>query len=359
MDSPTPPPPRRSTIYDVAEAAGVSIATVSFSFSNTKRVAPATRDRILEIAADLGYVPRAAARDLAVGRTGVLGFWTYDYEVFADPDAVNGTLARTWSWPIFVDEIERGYRREAWRQGFAVLSHGSAADNVEELVRNLASRVDGLAVMPNSLPVKTVQLLSKQIPVVTIAEATAETPRTSSVVTDNREAMHAMTTHLIDVHGARDLRFVGGVSVDFLDRFAGFQDAMRDAGLTPPEAPEGGAEAAWHAHDSAPAVRESLGRGVPDAFVCASDQHAAHTLRVLTEAGISVPDDVAVTGFDDIQASELTTPPLTTVHQPMQEMGAAAVRTLAQVVQQPSSAPLTRLEPSTLVIRRSCGCEES
>ncbi len=344
------------TIYTVAERAGVSIATVSFAFSKPGRVAPATRERILQAARELHYVPRGAARDLALGRTGVLGFWTYDYTEFSHSTAAAHGLSRCWDWPLFIDEVERGFTRRAWARGYSILVLGNGLGDEEERVRDLASRVDAIAVMPNSMATKIRETIATYRPVVAIAEVEAERRQEWQVGTDNREGMSRLTHHLLEVHGYRDLRFIGSGSVDYDVRFEGFSDALRAAGATPPASPEGGFGAVWHAHETLDAFRQSIARGVPDAFVCASDLHAAYAVAAATAAGLAVPGDLAVTGFDNLQAAEAIEPALTTVNHPMQQMGATAADLLIDAVEQPSGGPVVQIENSELVVRRSCGC---
>lgn len=278
------------------------------------------------------------------------------YPEFARSTAAAHGLPRIWDWPLFIDEVERGFKTYAWSQGYSVLIQGNALEGQQDRVRDLASRVDAVAVMPNSMPAELRDALATQLPLVAIAEMNPAGTEMWQVGTDNREAMAELTRHLVEVHGHRDLRFIGSGSVDYDIRFEGFQEALRAAGLQPPSTPEGGFGSAWHAHETLQTVRTALADGVPDVFVCASDLHAAYAIAASSAEGLAVPDDVAITGFDDLQGAEFSHPPLTTVRQPMHQMGAAAARAIIEAVHDPALAPTHRVQHNELVIRRSCGC---
>jgi LacI family transcriptional regulator len=351
------------TVYDVAERAGVSIATVSFTFTKPEKVASATRAAVLAAAHELGYLPNASARGLAKGRTGVLGFWSYDYGLltFAGPEDTSAgaeTEPRR-DYPIFIDEVQRGFQLESWRRGYAMLVHGGRTEDSDVRIRETASRVDGLAALPRTVSRDVLRELARRIPIVAISEAPDHDDDGLSYVTsDNASAMQALTAHLLDTHGFDDLVFVGSGSTDFDSRFTGFRTALAEHRLPAPGEPLGGSGAARLAHQSAPLVQELASSGrLPRALVCASDQHALVVMDALRRSGVEVPRQVAVTGFDGLQAGAYVQPALTTVRQPMQEMGRAAVGLIIELMGLPRSAPSQRLLlASELLVRHSCGC---
>lgn len=350
------------TIYDVAARAGVSIATVSFAFRRPEKVSAGTLQSVLEAARELGYVPSGHARGLASGRTGILGLCSYDYKQFSDQRPSNmtegGDLAQ---YPIFIDEVQRGVQLQSWREGYALLVRGSvdgsATEQNESVMNDLATRVDGLAVFPKTVPLDVLVRLAKRVPVVALSEAPEEPTDIGFVTVDNRASMFELTNHLLSVHKIRKLAFVGSGSVDIDRRFLGFQLALTEAKVPLPEEPVGGEGKTPHAHQVRDVVRAVItGGALPDAFVCATDQHAVVVLDVLAEAGVPVPGRVAVTGFDDLLVGQYTQPSLTTVRQPMQELGTAAVRLIVKSLETPGSVPGSQILPTELIVRKSCGC---
>ncbi len=350
------------TMYDVAERAGVSIATVSFAFSRPEKIAAATREVVLAAADELGYLPNAAARGLAKGSTGVLGFWSYDYDMVAaaaDPTSVQRPVADPgWNYPIYVDEVQRGFQLESWRRDYAVLVHGGRTENSDVRIREAAARVDGLVVLPRTVSRAALHHLARRLPIVAVSEAPDEDDVLSYVMTDNSTAMTELTSHLIERQSLSRLVYVGSGVIDFDVRFTGFQEALRLHGLPVPDEPLGGFGAARIAHQAADITRELiLPHDLPDAVVCATDQHALVVMDALRRAGVRIPDDVAVTGFDGLLAGRYADPALTTVRQPMQEMGRAAAGLIIDLVNGPWSPSGTRVTVnSELLIRHSCGC---
>jgi LacI family transcriptional regulator len=356
------------TVYHVAERAGVSIATVSFTFRQPEKVKASTRELVLAAAKELGYVPSASARGLARGRTGALGLFAYDF--LLDPaDSIQGRdpqghdPAQTDSerqnedlrlFPLYVDEVQRGVELECWRRGQALLVGGGNPENNEAVLSDIAGRVDGLAVFPRSVPSEALARIAGRIPVVEVSESALH-PELDHVTVDNASGTRAITEHLVTEHGMKRLMFLGGMpSSDNDERLAAFLAALRDAGLTPvrePDYPCGGEQAV--AEVIAAVCRENA---VPDAIVCATDQDALVVLDALAAAGVKVPMDVAVTGFDGIAAGRVVRPSLTTVRQPMEQMGRAMVDLLLDRLDHPDKPPASLRLPVRVVLRESCGC---
>lgn len=353
---------RRPTVYDVAERAGVSITTVSFAFRQPGRVRAATRQAVLDAARDLGYVPSASARGLAAGSTGAFGLYAFDL-MLAGADgvaaaAVPDTPAAVGEgdprvFPLYVDEVERGFALECRETGRALLLASGAPSGTA--VADIAGRVDGLAIFPGTHSLDAVHGIAQSIPLVAF-----NTPGTdasfSHVSVDNRAAVTGIVEHLVVAHGVTDLAFVGeGSMYDFAERLAGFRHAVttllpgRDA--VRPEH-EGLATTAWAAALAELVAADRL----PEALVCQSDQAALVVLDLLAAHGVDVPGRVRVTGFDGILAGRLSTPTLTTVRQPFEDMGRLAVRLLADRLADPGSAAVFRTLPTRLIPRGSCGC---
>jgi DNA-binding LacI/PurR family transcriptional regulator len=362
--------PRRPTVYDVAERAGVSIATVSFTFRQPERVRESTRTTVLAAARDLGYVPSAAARGLAHGSTGALGLYSFDLLLAApqvgaeevDPDGTAGRHVVTAdlddpdadprAFPLYVDEVQRGFELECWQRGQALLL--SAGTGSTASVTEVAGRVDGLAVFPGPTSVDMLAHVARRIPVVALSMPPAD--GLHHVTADNRTGGRLLAEHLIGVHGIRDLAFVGRLtSLDYTERFAGFQEALAAAGLPVPAEPLDPTDlAAPHRLEVVAALADA--DRLPRALVCGSDQVALAVLDLLAARGIPVPERVAVTGFDGILAGRLARPALTTVRQPMTAMGRLAVQILVRHAGSPGDEAESHVLPVQLVPRASCGC---
>ncbi|MFF3403000.1 LacI family DNA-binding transcriptional regulator [Streptomyces sp. NPDC002659] len=360
---------KKATVYDVARRAGVSIATVSLTYHHPHRVREETRQAVLAAADALNYVPSASARGLVHGRTGALGLYAYDYfrPEMADGQPAGRELSDSGvavvrdeldegylRFPLYVDEVLRGCELECWQRGYALLIGGGSRAESAKAVTDIVGRVDGLAVLPYRVPEDVLQRISQRIPVVTLSEA-PHRDGPSAVCVDNRGGMQAITEHLIIEHGLRDLLFLG--RSDFLEageRFAGFRAALRGAGLRVPRKPL--PQLALREWEVTGAVAGILESGLPEAFVCASDVGALHLMATMAAHGVRVPEHVAVTGFDGIVAGRVARPALTTVRQPMQGIGRAAVDILVERIADPSGPPLVRRLPVEVVLRESCGC---
>jgi LacI family transcriptional regulator len=293
-----------------------------------------------------------AAQDLASRRTAVLGL--------CFPDLVNDQDLAQSDTPYWYDEVIRGMERAARRNGYALLIAASHESDNVQLVLTVAGRCDGLVVLANTVPVKMLEHIAMRIPVVVLA-AGREQGETAGVLdhlsVSNETGSYAVTAHLADQHGYEQIVFIAGPadSPDSAHRFQGFRKVMTERGLTAPRQPQ------YHADFTTAGGRRVTsqilaGGAVPRALVCANDQLAVGALATLQHAGLRVPQDVALTGFDGIQLSEHLQPTLTTVVQPMRALGATAV-TLVQERTADRTRPARSVElPVRLVLRRSCGC---
>jgi LacI family transcriptional regulator len=337
----------RSSIYEVARRSGVSTATVSRVMANGKGFSAGTRERVLAVAAELGWIPSGSARGLALQRARIVGL------LF--PDLGHSGHAEEES-PLYVDQVIRGAERAATSAGHAVLIAATSGPSGRELAFSVAGKVDGLVVLAGSLPEPDIASLSRSMPVVVLA--THEIGGGPDFVgADNRGGCRKITTHLIRVHGHTDLAFLAGPagSPDSGERFAGFCEALRQADLPAPGAPAevGGFTEAGGRR----AVKALLTEGPrPRAIVCGNDEMAIGALTALRAARLRVPADVAVTGFDDIAVARHLRPALSTVRQPMRELGAQSVRMVLARIGDPATPRQSAELPTEVVIRRSCGC---
>jgi len=325
------------TIYEVARQAGVSIATVSRVHSNEAVVAEKTRRRVQQAIADLGYKPSRLGRSLADGRHGASGI------VFPD---LTGP---------YYSEVILGYEDQAAADGHSVLILGThGRKHAEALVRGLAGRVDGMVIMGRTISDEVVKALDDDgLPIVLLARPPAG--GADSVRTENFLAAAELTSHVID-HGHRRLAFIGDPdsSPDAGERWAGFRAALLRAGVA---TPHNAVRSSFREHDGYAAAASLLdGDARPTAVVCANDEIALGTYGACQERGLRIPEDVAVTGWDDIAIARYTSPTLTTVRQPLRDLGALAARLLQERLQGGRTEPRHESLPTELVIRASCGC---
>jgi LacI family transcriptional regulator len=343
------------TIYDVAAIAGVSIASVSRVLNGTGSPRPDTRDRVLRAVAELGFVPDGAARALSVKLKETVGV-VYRRVPKATP---GGVFAEEDENLQFADIINRGIEVAAQRSGFSLLISSVAAEDADAGRRMLAlaGKCDGLILHDLVLDAGQLDRLGRQIPVVSLAGIT--TPHTASVRGDSEAGMRDLMRHLIRDHGYRTLGYLAGVadSPDNVTRRAVVTAEAAAAGVQL----DAGAswQGSYYADGGAQVIDGLLGAGrpLPRAIVCANDLAALGALHTLARRGVDVPGDVAVTGFDDIPVARRLHPGLTTVRQPIQELGATAFELLESLVRTGQPEPRDVVLPTRLIRRESCGCQ--
>jgi LacI family transcriptional regulator len=355
MGSPAGDPTAPPTIYDVARAAGVSIASVSRVLNGQRNPRQDTRDRVLVAVAELGFVPDGAARALSARLKEVVGVIVrrpgrldMDEDMFADE-------AESLQYP---DLINRGIEAAAQRRGFDLLirSVGITEHDAGGRTLALARKSDGLILHDRVLEPDQMDRLSRQLPIVTLAGYT--TPTTANVHGDNKAGMRALARHLLRDHGYRSLGYLGGYadSPDSIERREVLETEAAAAGATLECGPE------WHgyyfASGGAQVINQLLkpGRALPRAIVCANDQTAFGVMSALRKHGLSVPGQVAVTGFDDIPLARHLRTSLTTVRQPIKQMGTTAFDVLYSMLNREHLPARDIVLPTELIRRESCGC---
>lgn len=338
----------KSTIYEVARRSGVSTATVSRVMRDGTGFSEPTKQKVLRAAGDLGWVPNGSARGLAQRRVGIVGL------LF--PDLGKDAAAENES-ALFVDQVIRGAERAATLVGDAVLIAATSGEAGRELARSVASKADGLVVTAQSLSGADLTAIARSIPVVVIGAHSARR-KLDVVSADNAGGSRALTEHLLESHGYRDLAFVAGPirSPDSEQRFAGFQQALEAARLRAPAEPA--AHGDFTEAGGEQAMRQILSERSrpPRAVLFGNDEMAIGAMTVLREHKLRIPAEVAITGFDDIASARHLVPGLTTVRQPMRELGEAAVRMLLDRLRTPEGPRQAITLPTALTIRRSCGC---
>ena len=336
-----------STVYDVADLAGVSTATVSRVIHGSPLVHPDTQQRVRAAIEVLGFVPDGSAQGLSRRRKDIIGLAALERGTHEIDIEEAGQL--------FVDEIVHAV--EAVLRGTEcslLLTFGQSGEQFQRRVWSLSGKVDGLLVAEEIMPVSRLRALARRIPVVVIAGQRNER-ELDVVAVDNAAGIRALAAHLTGTHGYRRLCFLAGPadSPDAQGRLA----AVLAATAAHPGHRVDSVHGDFSEASGAAAARALLAGGpLPDAVACANDQMAIGALREFQQAGAAVPGDVAVTGFDDIYASRIVTPALTTVSQPLRELGRRAAERLRARISNRALPPRTEILPTHLVIRASCGC---
>jgi LacI family transcriptional regulator len=326
------------TIKDVAREAKVSVATVSRALNGSTSVTPDTRARVERAAARLRYVPLGAARSLVTRRTQAVGALLPD--LFGE----------------FFSELIRGIDLAARARGLHLLvssTHGDA-DETATALHAMQGRVDGLLIMSPHVDAGFLRKhLAGSVPAV-LMDAALRDPRRAYVAIDNYGGAHAMTEHLLAC-GHRNLAFIQGPKPnhDARERRRGFEETL---------AGRRGVAARFLQGDYSEESGYRAGKALlsasprPDAVFAANDMMAIGCLSALNEAGVRVPGEIALAGFDDIPIARYMHPPLTTVRVQISELGHAALERLVAQMQAPDipQAGVTTLD-CEVVVRASCG----
>lgn len=326
-----------ATIHDVAQVAGVSPTTVSRYLNNRIDLPAATASRIDAAIRQLDYRPNILAKRLSTGKTDAIGLVTPEIRE-----------------PFFA-ELASAVEDEADRHGYTIFMSSTRSDRSREIaaINRLHDRhVDGLIMMTNTPDDGTlaeqigkrrnVVLIDEDIPGVTV-------PR---VFVENEQGAFAATRHLIEA-GHRDIGYIGGpiglFSVE--ERKAGYLSAMREGGLPVRE------ELMRFGGFSPDFARQAIAeftahKSPPTAIFASSDYLAIGSIMGLRAAGLSVPDDMSLVGFDDVPMTELLQPPLTSIRQPIEALGRQGFLALFALLNGETPKMLTRL-PVKLIIRGS------
>ena len=329
-----------ATIKDVAREANVSVATVSRVFNDSGPVSDETRQRIRDVAERLRYFPHGGARSLITSRTSTLGVLLPDL------------------YGEFFSEVIRGMDQAAQRSGYHLLvssSHDDKAE-IEAAMRAMRGRVDGLIAMSPHLDAPSlVANVPSTLPVVLLNCAVTGDDYDALTI-ENRRGAQAMVGHLLGL-GHRRIAIITGAegNYDAAERLRGYRKTMRDAGVGVPNEWEVAGDFTEASGYRAVGALLALAPR-PTAIFAANDSMAIGAMSGLREAGLRVPEDMAVAGFDDVPLARYMSPPLTSVHVAIAELGARAVRTLLHAVAEKNAhARRHQRLGTTLVIRQSCG----
>ncbi len=324
------------TIKDVAREANVSVATVSRALNGHENVTVEMRSRIEEVAKQLRYMPHGAARSLSTRRTQTIGAILPDL------------------YGEFFSELMRGMDVAAREHGLHLLvssSHGSA-DETAAALRALSGRVDGLLIMS---PHADATLLADNLPLATptvLMNTRSEAGEHTAFSIDNHGGACAMVEHLLGV-GHQCIAMIAGPADNFDadERLRGYRDVLARSSQVGSEQVLQGDFSEASGYAAGALIARMSPR--PDAVFAANDMMALGCLFALNEAGLDVPGDIALAGFDDIPMARFVSPPLTTMRVNIAELGERAARALIAQLSEADSAPQGTSAPE-LVVRASC-----
>lgn len=307
------------TIKDIAKIAGVSHTTVSRALHDNPALATATVERIKTLANDLGYIPSAAARGLKTNRSRVLG-----------------VIVRRIVDPFFA-EVLHGIEDVLHAAGYSLFLAASHRDPEREkqVMQAMGERrVDGVIISSAQIsPEQLRRLSSFNVPFVLINNQALDEPDVYSVYHNDAYGSSQILRHLLEL-GHRRIAYLGNERGGRTNakRREGYENAMQRAGLAldprylvlgTTGMPEGGALA----------MKRILALGdLPTAVVCYNDMMAIGAIQAIQQAGLRVPDDISITGFDNVELAAYVTPPLTTFHQPRYELGHEAATMMLRVL---------------------------
>ena len=331
----------RVTVEDVASHCGLSRATVSRVLNRDCRVRPVTIEKVRRAMAELGYVPDASARALPGGRRNMIAVLLPDVTV-----------------PYYANLLESADEVAEEHDYHLLIQTREFKSAVLRLIEE--QRADGYIIRNSGDPSVDRAIISKlgsrELPFIFIGKSTDET--LMSIDVDNVGGARQMAHHFAD-HGFRKMLFITGPpkKIDSNDRIYGFKLGLSERGIDPQSLSY--VEGDFTREGGFRAVAQFFSPGNAEAVFAANDQMALGVLHYFYEQGIRVPQDVAVAGFDDDFFAEFLCPPLTTVRQPMAEIGAVAVENLILMLESSGIRKHRILLPTRLMIRRSCGCGDA
>lgn len=335
----------RVTIHEVARRAGVSVATVSRVFNNSDLVVKQTGEKIRSVAHRLNYIPNASARSLSMKRTETIGMLLPD---------MHGE---------FFSEIIRGADAIAHKERYHLLVSASHSnkEELETAIKMMSGRVDGFILMSPHLDSETlVGRYLKSIPTVILSSSQARGTH-DSIRIDNVGAARQVMRHLISL-GHRRIAIVKGDpgNEDGEERLAGYHAELRANSIDIRDELIVAGDFSEQSGYAAGRILLEL-KNRPTAVFASNDDMAIGVLRHLRERGVSVPDEIAVAGFDDIQISSLIHPSLTSVHVNISELGSLAVERLLFLLNSGQRRTSSRriVLPATLIVRESTAGRKS
>jgi len=326
-----------ATIKDVANLAGVAVSTASYALNNSPRVSQETKEKVLAAAKQLNYQPNGIARDLKLSKTNTIGLILSDL-----------------SGP-FYSELIKGVQDITIANGYDLIAISSLGGKNSTAVKFLKEkRADGIIILAHNIDNNLIISAAREDMPIVLLDRPLKAKYVLNIQVDNEGGAYKAVEHLIAL-GHRKIVYLSGPnnSYDNLKRFEGYKKALITHNISFSKrwlyqgnfTKEGG----YHA-----AKLMLLQDDLPDAIFAANDEMAIGVIEAFKEAGLKIGEDVALVGFDDIQLAKYVNPSLTTVKQPMKEMGVLAAQQIFQALNGNFSTDYILLE-TELIIRDSCG----
>lgn len=310
------------TIRELSAACGLSVSTVSKVLNNYPDVSSETRELVRATAARLGYRPSAIARGLKMGRTFNLG-------VLYSDDSEDG-FTHSYFAPVL-----QSFKTEAERRGYDItfITHHTARNDMTYLEHCLYRNVDGVCIVCCHFgEPEVLDLVSGSLPVVTIDHVFHNH---SCIESENRQGMALLTQHILSMGHRRVAYIYGDDNTVTGTRLTSFLRAMREGGLEVPESFL--IKSAYHnPADVRKATQKLLSLSErPTCIIMPDDYAALGGMEAIREAGLRIPEDISVAGFDGVKLLQMCSPQLTTVYQDTERIGQAAARKLVHLIEQP------------------------
>ena len=333
------------TLEDIASKAGVSRSTVSRVLNHQPNVRQDVRDRVWQLIEQTGYHPNAAARTLASQRSWMIGLVL--------PKAVGNFFSDPY-FPQLVSGIAQACNQNEYTLALFMLDSREEEEKVYPRISR-TGLLDGILVQAGFSGDHLVErLVTSNMPLVHLGRP-LHARDVTYIDVDNISGAKTAVKHLINL-GRKRIALIGGplLSTAAMDRAQGYREALEEAGITPDEQ--------WMRHgdfteSSGFSCMQELLSTAPDAVFTTSDAQAYGAIRAITAAGLNIPADIAVVGFDDLPTMQPAIPDLglTTVRQPIFEFGAQAVSLLMEVINSPAGEHPNRMIETSLLVRDTCG----
>lgn len=326
-----------ATIKDVAKLAGVAVSTASYALNGSNKVSEETRKKVVDAARKLEYRPNGIARDLKLSRTNTIGLMLSDL-----------------SGP-FYSELIKGVQDVTVTHGYdliAVSSIGGRGSTAAKFLRE--KRADGVIILAHNIENSIILSAARKDMPVVVLDRNLTADHVINILVDNEGGAYKAVSYLLSL-GYRKVFYIAGpkASSDNMKRFQGYKKALEDHGIEflPNWLYQGDFTRTSGYYAAKSMIMQS---NLPDAIFAANDEMAIGVIDAFKEASIRVGEDIGLVGFDDIQLAEYISPPLTTVRQPMREMGTLAAQQIFHSIDGIFPKECIFLD-TQLIIRESCG----
>lgn len=336
-------------IKDIAQLANVSISAVSLALNNKPGVSPKTKEKILDIVRNQGYIPRSSHQTEPQSGNKIVSF-----VACTNP----GIIIEGFETLPFFTELIRHIGGELSSNGYSQMLSTFNLDNLYEEIKDFSKNSDGNGVIlfGSDLSREEVSFITRYLPKIVVLDTLFEMLNVDFVNVNNSLGAYQAANHFIEMGHTRIGYVQSTVRIkNFNARKEGFLNALKEKNLTV------GKNDYFDIHPSIPAAQEQFINKVsnriddlPTALFCESDFIAISLIKSLTELGIKVPEDISIIGFDDIPEAKIISPELTTIHVPLERIAALAVNRIIELMNNPSSKPIKISVDTMLVERKSC-----